>query len=229
MSAKGQETMMKTIGVATALLLFAGGATPSAEIAKDTSPTDVTGIWNIDRSRSDDLAAQLEGLREQMKDRRGGGRPSDARGRRGGGMGCPVGRGRMGGMGGMGGGMRRGGAGSAGHEGGAGMPEPRDLAQAWSQLLIVRSDDALAITDGAEVTRHWDPDGEIYSERTPRAERTRRAWFDGDILVLESAGDGPRMTRRLSVAPDRSRLTVDYELQLPGDRTLRGRLTYRGV
>jgi hypothetical protein len=199
--------------VATLLtsLLAAASDTDQVPAANHGWPVDLTGIWNLDTARSDDLATQIEKIREQAMAPRGG------RGR-------GMGGGRGGGMS----GDRPSGKGAPPSDA-PGAPSPRDLARRCSQLLISRLDDSLEIVDGAELTHLWNPDGHPYTERTPRGESTTRAWWEDAVLCLERK-DGPMtVTQRLRLHDGGQTLAVSYTMALPTGDTVTGRLIYRGV
>lgn len=200
------------------ILLAAPSQAQDTDAAADASPwpVDLSGVWNLDEKNSDDLAAQIEAMREKSMASRGG---------RGGGMG-----GRGGGMGGRGGGMGgMGGRGGGGSEGGEpGQAPGADLAQAMQQLLISRFEDSMEIVDGVETARLWTPDGKTYRTRTLRGEATTRAWWDEGELVLESKGARHTVTQRLRLVGDKT-LEVQHTMEMGRAGTVKATLVYQGA
>ncbi len=82
--------------------------------------------------------------------------------------------------------------------------------------------------DDGERTRIWTPDG---AETSPPSrggrELRERAWWDGEVLVLESSGDRYEMRQRLR-RPDADTLDLDVSLTISGGaEPVQATLVYR--
>jgi hypothetical protein len=190
----------------------------------------LSGVWSLDRNRSDDLVETLESYLARSAP--AGGR-DQGRGGSGGGMGGGMGGGR-GGRGGMGGSMNDpSDVGShPGREGRqAGDPEagPQAMAAAFDQVLISRDGEAIEIMDGSDRTVRWIPDGRTSTRETRRGAVVEQAWWDGGVLVLATRGGPVDITRRLRPGDDGRSLEVDVVFGRAGTSdTARAHLVYTG-
>jgi len=219
---------------AVSLLVVAAGLGAQEPASSPASLADLAGIWNLDRQASDDLLAELQPLLETLREapgaaaRGGHGDPADRLGSAGDGGPGPVNRRGLPMP------ERRDGAAA-----GAAAADrdllardgARDLALAVSQLLITIDGANLEIMDGTDRTQVWTPGGEPRVEPHPAGGIVReRAWWDGDTLVLESAGGPLQVTRRLRRSPDDHQLIVDVAVSAPGIvGQVRATLVYRDV
>ena len=182
--------------IAAALLLL-----PHAGLA--SGPGDLSGIWKLDRERSDDPAQKL---------REGGGR-------RGGGSG--------------GGGGFRGRRGGGGHHGrpadegeeNSGTDFFED-SRAFDLLSIVHHDPELKITDGLGREHVLYTDGrKIEEERSAGTMKIRAKWKDGRVVVATTPEHGAKITETYAVTADGSSLTVTTRVEGRG-RELEFRRVY---
>ncbi len=214
--------------------------TPAPALEGVGQAPDLTGVWNLDAKASDDLKAFAKRVGSLMP---GGGRPGGMGGP-GGGMGGPGG-----GMGGPGGGM-----GGPGGARGGGMPAdelgsgaenqggqaPREgqgsggpgagLARAAQQLLISGDGETIEIVDGAERSETWVPDGASHTQKGPGDQTlSRRAAWQGGVLVLEQFGGPLSVTRRLRLDDAGKRLLVDLSVLDADGKPVTAHLVYAGV
>jgi hypothetical protein len=219
------------------------------EPADPSTPSiDLTGVWQLDGARSEDLQERLQKLLERQRKERSASADRDDRGNQGPGMSGRSGMGRPGG--GMGGGMtggmgNRGGGRPSDRSGGdtgppqapptsAGPGALRGLAGNLATLLISHDGPRIEVIDGSDELAVWVPDGKPVVRAAPRGAGgdsgviTDRAWWDGSVLVLETVNPRHTLTRRLQREPGSQDLFVEITVTMARtDDSATARLVYR--
>lgn len=134
-------------------------------------------------------------------------------------------RGRPDGGGTRGFGGRRGGSGGGGYGGGGrqgGSPEERqrmrdamrDIMSPAERLTITEADSMIIITSGDGRTERLMPNGKSITDESTKI--SRKTKWDGDKLVCEIGGAGPRrITKTYAVDPDHKQLRVTVQVDRP--------------
>ena len=196
-------TRILAVAAAVSLGGFALGARVTAVgLPDDTDKPDLTGVWQLNRDKSDDPQKKLKGTRT--------GTWTTPRAGTGGGV--------TGGVAGAHGGF--GGVGGRPYE-----PESPALreamgavAEAPEKLTIVYRDADVVLTSGEGVAQTLRPNGDTVKEKTTGghdAERTTK--WDGSNLVTEvKMSGGVRLTQAYTRSSDGRELVVTSRLEGPG-------------
>lgn len=187
----------------TAILLTTGSL-----LAQDAAP-DLSGRWRLNERLSDDMHKVMQQTMSRS-------RPQ------GGGRGQGRGRGMGGGRGPDGGGP------GAGSRGGQEAPSDRmrkgadEMRKRQASLEIFQEGTELNITDGLEITRLLNTDGQPHPLWTEQGQATATARWQGDTLQVtwqNKRHPEPR-TRHYQLSEDGKRLVVTEEVPLPGQKEM---------
>lgn len=209
---------MKSARLALLGLITIAALTAPLAQAQDQASPNLTGSWQMNQAKSDDIAAIM---RKTMGGGRGPGEvPGGNMGRRdqiGGGMDGGRGRGR---------GMNPGsqddspelGKDRDGQNSDEGMKRAEQIRQENAHLEIFQDGAELNITNGLDISQLLRTDGSPVTIWTERGEAQATALWEGPTLVVsfEMEKDRPRLVRRFHISEDGQTLTVTEERPLPG-------------
>ena len=203
------------IGTGLLTVLAAGGALAADAPATKDEP-DLSGVWLLDESASDDIEAELQKLMAEGRSHRGAGE----RGGKGGGRS---------GMDGMRGGGERGGNGGSASASGGDPASQRRLGEGFSMLLITHQDDSFEVVDATDRVWITSIDGKPTVQQNEYGTATGVvSWDDRTLVENWDIDERLDLTRRYTLAPEGNGLVVEITIESSRvDTNATARLVYK--